>query len=452
MIPVRVSGGHRLILDGAPSADVEVVPPPDELRLPRRQRFVEFTEVHVQEGERVAAGQALARGPHECAFPLVAPVGGQVAQILDEVIVLRVDEPSAWRARAFPPLPWQNAAPDVLRDRIRDAGLWPTLYAAPDGDIPWRLADDARPPAFIVIGAVHGEPYLAHPAVVLEGSGDALVEAAHILQRMSGAARVIVACTPEVVLPTLPDMEEMRVPARAPNDNPLVLCDAVDRGAYAWGIDVQDALAVRDAVSDGFVPAERIIALAGGLVHQPKHLCVKVGTPLRDLTPGRLKPGMPRYLSGGMLSGERTSPDRGVPPWARGVNVLPVPQEREFLSFLRPGADRDSYMGAFLSALWPSRPRTAHTAIRGERRACVNCTACQWVCPVGLIPSLLWKCAVHDMVDEAVALGLNRCVECGLCTYVCPSKIELAYAFNVAHTTLRAEAAEERALRAGHDE
>lgn len=448
MISVRIHGGHRLQLRGAPSLEVETLPAPGEVWLSRRHRFVEFTDARVVEGDRVTPGQVLAMGAQDMAFPLVAPVAGLVTRVTAELIALAVGDSSGWSARAFTPMAWQTASAADIGERIRAAGLWPTLYAAPDGEIPWRVDGDMRTPEFVVIGAAHGEPYLAHPTAALEGRVEALVDAAAILQRVSGARRVIVAATPDVILPTLPDVEEMRVPARAPNDNVLVLCDTVQRGAYAWGVDVQDALAMRDAVVDGRAETERVIALAGGLVHHPKHLRVKVGTPLRDITGGRLGAGTPRIICGGTLSGERAEPDRtGLPPGARGVNVLTEPQEREFLAFLRPGGDRDSYMGAFLSALFPGRPRDAHAGIRGERRTCVNCTACQWVCPVDLMPSILWKHTVNDMVDEAAALGLRRCVECGLCTYVCPSKLELSYAFREAHATLRAEAAEERALR-----
>lgn len=449
MTTALAHGGHHLVLDGAPTAEVEVLPAPAELRLPRRHRFVRFSNLAVAAGETVGAGQVLATGPAEHEFPLVAPAGGLVAEVTDEVIVLTVRDATAWTGRAFEPLAWRQSSADALGRRIRDAGLWPTLYAAPDGEIPWRHAEDDRTPAFVVIGAARGEPHLADPALVLDGRAGALAEAADILRRVSGAARVVCAVATDLPPLDVPNVEFLRLETRAPHQNVLVQCDAVARGTHAWGIDVQDALAIRDAVVDGALPADRLITLAGGLVHRPKHLRVKVGTPLRDIIRDRLRSGRPRILSGGLLSGNVLDQTRdGVPPWTTGLNVIPEPQEREFLSFMRLGGDRDSYLALFLSSLTPHEPRTGHTGLRGERRACVNCTACQWVCPVDLIPSTLWKYCRHDMVDEAVALGVRRCVECGLCSYVCPSKIELVDTFRKAHADLRADAAEERALRA----
>lgn len=448
-MPTTVStrGGHTFVFAGAPSAEVETSPAPTQLWLPRRHRFVEFSELQVAEGDTVIAGQVLARGGEETDFPLLAPQAGQVTAIDEHVIGLRVSGGGNWAEPVFDKLAWRNAAAADIGARIRDAGLWPTLHVAPAGEIPWRYPEDDHTPEFIVVGAAKGEPFMPDPQLVLDGREAQLGEAIDILKKVSGAARAYLVLAPDTPAPALTDVEIVRIPNVAPNDHVLVHCDAIGRGATAWGVQLQDALAIRDAVVDGRLPTERLIALGGSLVREPKHLRVKVGTPLAELTRDRLADGEARVIHGGLLTGTNGDPARtGIAPWARAVNVIPVPQDREFLWFFKPGVDSDSYMGAFLSSLFPARPRTSHAGLRGERRFCVNCTACQWVCPVHLVPNILWKQVTHDLVDEAATMGLNRCVECGLCTYVCPSKIELAEAFVTAHATWRAERAEEREL------
>ena len=446
MTTVRGQGGHALVFDGTPTAEIETVASPTQAWVRRSHRFLDFTETLVEEGAMVTAGQPLARGGPEFDFPLIAPVAGQVTHITDAAIGLAVPAERDWSIPAFSPVAWQSADAATIGSRIRAAGLWPTLYVAPDSEIPWRYPDDDRTPQFIVIGAARGEPHVADPRLVLQGREQMLGEAAEILRRVSGAGRVYLACGLEVGVPRIAGVEVIHFPDSAPFDHPVVQCDAVQRGAHAWGVDVQDALAIRDAVATGRVSSERLIAFGGGLVREPKHLRVHVGTPLEEITAGRLTSGRPRIIHGGLLTGDQvTGVHEGLGAACRGVNAIPEPQEREFLTFLRLGDDRDSFLNAFLANLWPDRPRVAHTGLRGERRACVNCTACQWVCPVGLMPNLLWKYSTHDMVDEAVGMGLRRCVECGLCTYVCPSKIELNRTFREAHGQVRAEAAEERA-------
>ena len=105
------------------------------------------------------------------------------------------------------------------------------------------------------------------------------------------------------------------------------------------------------------------------------------------------------------------------------ITVLEEKSEGQFLSFLRPGADRGSHSNAFLSSLFPRIPRTVDTSEKGERRPCIYCNYCEEVCPVELMPYLLNQYVTHDMLDEAESLGIRACIDCGLCTFVCPSKI-----------------------------
>ena len=57
---------------------------------------------------------------------------------------------------------------------------------------------------------------------------------------------------------------------------------------------------------------------------------------------------------------------------------------------------------------------------------------CTDVCPVDLMPHIIYKSVLVEEVEEYLQLGLLDCVECGLCSYVCPSKIELAQTFTAA--------------------
>ena len=47
---------------------------------------------------------------------------------------------------------------------------------------------------------------------------------------------------------------------------------------------------------------------------------------------------------------------------------------------------------------------------------CIKCGKCSEVCPMNLLPSLVFQ---HKVVDS------NKCISCGLCSYICPSKIEV---------------------------
>jgi Na+-transporting NADH:ubiquinone oxidoreductase subunit NqrA len=101
--------------------------------------------------------------------------------------------------------------------------------------------------------------------------------------------------------------------------------------------------------------------------------------------------------------------------------------EREFMSFLRPGPDRDSYSNVFLSAIFKGLKKKCNTNLHGEGRPCIFCGYCEQACPAGVIPHLLYHYVNKEMIDETLlSYKIFDCIDCNLCSYVCTSKIPLA--------------------------
>jgi len=145
-------------------------------------------------------------------------------------------------------------------------------------------------------------------------------------------------------------------------------------------------------------------------------------------------------VQGGLLTGVSGGAAPVVHPWDRAWTFLTADDRREFLWFMNPGITKDSASPLFVSRYLPWLKRDLGAGLRGERRFCIACNACESHCPAGLDPQHLWKCLRKGFVEEAVSHGLARCLECGLCAYACPSKIELAHEFRGARAKLaRAE-------------
>ncbi|MHC5089273.1 MAG: 4Fe-4S dicluster domain-containing protein, partial [Planctomycetota bacterium] len=144
----------------------------------------------------------------------------------------------------------------------------------------------------------------------------------------------------------------------------------------------------------------------------------------------------------GIFSGELMTQDvKGVPADCRGITLLPAHQNREFLGFVRPGSDRQSYSECFVSSLRGQFSERLTNAVRGELRPCVSCNFCEEVCPAGILPHRLHKLIYQDDIDEIERSRIDLCVECGLCSYVCPSKIELMHEFKQAKQAILKEKA-----------
>ncbi len=68
---------------------------------------------------------------------------------------------------------------------------------------------------------------------------------------------------------------------------------------------------------------------------------------------------------------------------------------------------------------------------------CLKCGRCVDGCPMGLIPSRLYKLIEHGKYDESVNEGLNDCVECGSCGYNCPAHLFLVQQFRSGKSIVR---------------
>jgi Na+-transporting NADH:ubiquinone oxidoreductase subunit NqrA len=187
------------------------------------------------------------------------------------------------------------------------------------------------------------------------------------------------------------------------------------------------------------------VATGGPGVENPRHHVTRIGTPTDLLAPEAREPEKVCMLRGGLLTGTPVRrPADAVQYDDDAFFFLPEASARQFLSFVRPGFDRTSYLPCFATALTRARDRRISTSLRGERRPCISCGLCERVCPAGLMPQVLHRYLYRDAVELAEKAGIERCVDCNLCTYVCPSKIELQKQFADAEQGIRSEREAER--------
>lgn len=61
--------------------------------------------------------------------------------------------------------------------------------------------------------------------------------------------------------------------------------------------------------------------------------------------------------------------------------------------------------------------------------ACIHCGRCVDVCPIGLIPQLLYRYARTGDKENFLKVHGNDCMECGCCTFTCPAKRNMTQSF-----------------------
>ena len=153
----------------------------------------------------------------------------------------------------------------------------------------------------------------------------------------------------------------------------------------------------------------------------------RIGASLDELLAGQLSEGKQRVISGSVLSGRVAAGPFGyLGRYHLQTSAIPEGDQREFLGWLTPGADRFSVRGIFSSALDRTRRFAFSTSQEGNRRAMVPIGMYEQVMPLDILPTFLLRSLIVGDTEEAQALGCLELDEedLALCTFVCPGKYE----------------------------
>jgi len=471
---MKLRGGYDILLAGKPSEKVEVLAEPESLHLSLRSGRFEFSDIRVQQGQRVHPGQILAKDPENYSVPLLAPRAGTVSLDADSGRIV-LDQISREDEEPYDPredelrVPKDLGSAGMKRYKLLTLGAWEFFEDAHDGSLP----DPFGIPRAVIVSTLRLEPFLARGDVQLHKRLAGFVRGLKHLQGFL-EHQPIYLVLPDIDSDFAREVREtirgyawarlIQAPLRYPFDNLAVLARSfglprqdprpgpaspesgaleearAGAGGPVWGLHAEGVLAVDRALTLSRPCTVRIVSLGGPAVPSPMHLKAMPGYPLESLLAGRVDGDRVRVINGGALVGETVGEDQpGLPSECSGLTVLHEHSKREFLGFVRPGWDRQSYSKCFLSSLRGRFHERFTTGMRGELRACVACGSCEQVCPAGIMPYLIHKLIYQDKLEEVERARVDLCVSCGLCSFVCPSKIELREQFIEIRKTIREE-------------
>ena len=452
---MKIPGGYLPRISGRPSSVVTEPVPPERLSIPCRRRGLDYTPV-VQAEQAITFGAPLARADVAGGqLVLPAPVSGRIESVDDGRIIIANPDmhvPAAGGEKYRP----ERISAEQIRLELADSGIWPCFWSSVTAAMP--PLDGSDQPAHIIVNCLAAEPFRARGKVVLRRDWDRIVKGIRFLPRLLGEYGTIDIVLTDAMDPVARMMRRdltgharlrfREVPLVYPVENPAVVCRALRRSLPKshradpiWVVDVHAVRLIGACLSEGTPLHERLVAVGGPGEANPRHVRVRVGTPLRHFLDGAATdPTSALLLRGGLLTGEPVEDlSVGVDYDDDAFFVLPRPGEREFLSFVRAGFDRTSILPCFASRLTGAYDRQISTSLRGERRPCIACGLCEKVCPMQLLPQVIHRYLYRDAVDQAEAAGLLHCIGCGLCSFVCTSKIDLAHQFALAKEQVQQE-------------
>ncbi|QIB67351.1 Na(+)-translocating NADH-quinone reductase subunit A [Kineobactrum salinum] len=431
---IKIKRGMDIPILGAPRQAIEEAPVARTAALVGPDYVGMKPTMEVEEGQRVKRGQLLFTDKKTPGVRYTAPAGGVVTAInrgarrVLQSVVIEIDGDEA---ESFPA--WDREAagalePAAIREQLNNAGQWTALRTRPFSKVP---ALDSQAAA-IFITAIDTHPLAPDPALVIGEQAEAFALGQDLLARLTDG-KLYLCCAAGVELP-LGTADNIEIaPFAGPHPAGLAgthihfLEGGVSQTKVVWTIGYQDVIAIGHLFLDGAVYSERVIALAGPQVEDPRLLRVRMGADLQALCAGQTREGENRIISGSVLGGRRVqAPTAYLGRYHNQVSVLQEGRQRDFLGWLSPGADKHSSLGIYLSGLFGSKPLPMTTTTNGSPRAMVPVGSYERVVPQDYLPTQLLRALIVGDSDTAQALGCLDLDEedVALCTYVCPGKYE----------------------------
>jgi len=387
--------------------------------------------MRVQVGDTVQCGQSLFADKNNPGVEFTAPAAGKIKNIhrgakrLFQSIVIEVDGDDAIAFDCYETTQLAELTDTQVRDNLQRSGLWTALRTRPYSKVP---AVDSTPSS-IFITALDTHPLAADPAIIIAEQAEAFEQGVIILTRL---AKVFLCKAPNAVLPgeqtkgVTTEIFSGPHPAGLPGTH-IHFLDPVSEKKTVWNIGYQDVIAIGKLFTTGQLWTERVVALAGPSVLKPRLLRTRVGANLEDLTEGELKTGEQRVISGSVFGG-RTSrgPAAFLGRYHVQISCLPEGRDREFMHYMRPGANKHSVTKAFLSSSLGRKLLPFTTTTNGSPRAMVPIGNYEAVMPLDILPTQLLRALLVSDTEVAQKLGCLELDEddLALCTYVCAGKYE----------------------------
>lgn len=428
---IKIKRGLNIPIQGAPRQVIEDAPTVRAAALVGFDYVGMKPTMAVREGDRVKLGQELFTDKKTEGVVYTAPASGVVAainrgarRILQSVVIdINGDEAEAFQTCTTQSLPEAAA----IREQLILSGQWTALRTRPYSKVPAPESDASA----IFVTAIDTHPLAADPAVIIAEQPEAFALGQDLLARLTqGKLYLCTAAGAQIPQGSAANIELAQF--EGPHPAGLVgthvhMLEGVSASKCVWTIGYQDVIAIGRLFLDGRLYTDRVIALAGPQVENPRLVRTRLGADLEALCAGQMKNGENRIISGSVLGGRAVQSGTAyLGRYHNQVSVLLEGRHREFMGWISPGLKKHSNLGIYVTSFFGTSPLPMTTNTNGSERAMVPVGSYEKVMPLDILPTQLLRALIVGDTEMAQALGCLELEEedLALCSYVCPGKYE----------------------------
>jgi len=388
----------------------------------------------VEVGQQVKLGQVLFTDKKLPGVDFTSPGAGKVKAInrgakrVLQSIVIELDGDDEVIFQQYEISQLLSLSCDDVKKNLLDSGLWTSLRTRPHGKSP----DPQSLPHSIFVTAMDTSPLAVDANVVIQQYVDDYQNGLTVLSQL-GDCKVYICQSEDAVLSqnSAANIETHTFSGPHPAglaSTHIHLLDPVNANKTVWQINYQDVIAMGKLFTTGRLWVERIISLAGPLVHKPRLLRTRLGANIEDMVRDEVQNVQSRVISGSVLHGHTATNWAGyLGRFHTQVSVISESNEREFFGWIKPvGKNKFSAMNIFTPRIASKKSVCLTTSQNGSPRAMVPVGVFESIMPLDILPTQLLRALVTSDTMTAQALGCLELIEedMALCSFVCSGKFD----------------------------
>ncbi|WP_368083840.1 Na(+)-translocating NADH-quinone reductase subunit A [Klebsiella michiganensis] len=445
---IKITKGLNLPIAGMPSQQISSKTAVKRVALLGEEYIGMRPSMAVREGDRVQKGQLLFEDKRNPGVRFTAPASGTISAIhrgerrVLQSVVIDVDGDDAVHFPRYELADLAALTCEAVQQQLVESGMWTAFRTRPFSKIP----APGSVPAAIFVTAIDTNPLAADPQPIILAQREAFDAGLTLLTRLTDG-KVHVCQASGGKLGGHPVGQVTFNQFAGPHPAGLVgthihFLEPVSLKKQVWHLNYQDVIAVGKLFLEGELSSERIVALGGPQVKEPRLLKTCSGASLDELLADELLDDENRVISGSVLSGTHAQgPHAFLGRFHLQISVVKEGREKELFGWVMPGKDKFSITRTTLGHFMKRKLFNFSTDTNGGERAMVPIGNYERVMPLDILPTMLLRDLLAGDTDSAQALGCLELDEedLALCTYVCPGKYEYGPALRSVLTQIEQE-------------